>query len=722
MRSDTHLRIFLLGSTLLIFSLTLQFHHDSVMDFQIFELTRSLVEKGSFELAPSSLYLDFDLSHGKSGNLGTLGQNGESFSPYGLLSVLLIPFYLVGQMITKIRGVQEFPFLISQFSAIFWIALLVQLLFTIFRRFELSPARASFFALAAILCTPLWHQGVFINRDLPMGVLGILSFTLLLYRRQSLDWKICLNAGAICGVGFLVKSIGAVYFIPLGLYILLISHRLKNLLAFAVGISGFIVIWLFYNSYRFGSFFHFEEVVRNTPTQPTSSDSLGQTLDLFSHSFLEGGYGLLFSTGKGIFLFAPILILFFFTSRNFYRKAKAEWITLNLIFGSALLVYSMWKYWHAPGFYGPWFLTPFIPCLLVQIVPFQQCRKWFKPVGVILLVISFFLQLWTVLPSYQEFYSKMDIIFQSFGAHSSQSLKLLDQRMLFDPSYSPVRGLSLLTNNQVFANRFFPGFGDGLSLQENLYPILVLSFLLISFIALIISFLRPRLAPFLYPIPIFLWIFFFLWFCLWFDHSRLTPRARRDFIAGQNFLEQGRPWLARFFFKRALHFDHSLQRQVSGALVNTLYLPKFNELDAWDFLEKEESSWKMVGGSPPYFAGEGKMVFSEQSAIQSPQVSLEGKKIVMVGLAYRVREKISLDSGSGSKMTKNLMIGHFEILYFNEEQRFQRQLIEVLGPSSSWETISTRLLPPPGSISCALRVVTQGSIPVEIRQPTLVSY
>ena len=716
---DTHFQLYLCGFTLLLYSFTLQFHHDSAMDYDIFELTRSLVTRGSLELDGIRHFLDFGLDPSNTGIAGTPGKDGGFFSPYGLLSLFLVPFYWVGDWISTLRSIDEFPFLICQFSAIFWGTVMAQLVFLICRTLGGSLALSMILALGCTCATPLWHQGVFINRDLPVGTLGLGAFYVLLNSRARMGWASALLSGILAGIGLLIKSIGVIYLAPLTLYLYFCTQKKtgKFLAIFWTPVLLGVFVHLLYNKIRFDSFFKLEEFARNSSLPTESTSVISNTTGLFDQPLISGIGGLLFSSGKGLLVFCPILLLLLFCSLRFYRSHRREWATLNLVFVSTLILYGKWHFWHAPGLYGPWFLTPMIPCLVVQFISVERAGSGIKTLASLLLLLSLSIQTFSVLAPYRDFYRHADLIFEQQGEQHSAKLQVLDSRYLTNPRYSPWLGLGFLLRNQLFANRFFPGFGEDLELSHNLYPLALISLLTLSVVLGIFSLFQPGLFRVFSLVPLVSWLLFFLWFCSWYSPKRLLPKARRDFLSARGFLEQGRAELAKYYFLRASHFDPQLKRQVEQELVRTLYLSGQNLFRSWRSEMGLASTWTQLAGEPPVVSSKGYFLFPGRSAIQSPEVSLLNAKIVKVGVAYRGLENARAEVMDVSE--NPLSAGHLEVLYMNQQSGSQRQLIGHFLPSKTFKTISVRLIPPPGAVSCAIRIITQGSSSLEFTQPFL---
>ncbi len=103
----------------------------------------------------------------------------------------------------------------------------------------------------------------------------------------------------------------------------------------------------------------------------------GYDQEAFSTPFWQGLGGLLFSPGKSIFLYSPVLLVLPFALAGFWQKAKAETVLFGLISAITLLYYSFWWAWEGGWCWGPRFLVPLLPFLILPLgVLLQKGRVW----------------------------------------------------------------------------------------------------------------------------------------------------------------------------------------------------------------------------------------------------------------------------------------------------------------------------------------------------------
>jgi hypothetical protein len=118
-----------------------------------------------------------------------------------------------------------------------------------------------------------------------------------------------------------------------------------------------LVLW--HNAVRFGS-----------PLDTGYSDE-GFTTPLY-----VGLYGLLFSPGKSIFLYAPVTLLSVPGLVHLWRR---HWAEAGLAGGVAmvtLVYYAVWWAWYGGWSWGPRFLVPALPFLVLPLGALLLDRVW----------------------------------------------------------------------------------------------------------------------------------------------------------------------------------------------------------------------------------------------------------------------------------------------------------------------------------------------------------
>lgn len=101
---------------------------------------------------------------------------------------------------------------------------------------------------------------------------------------------------------------------------------------------------------------------------------LGRRLNDFDTPFAVGLFGLLLSPGKGLFLFAPAVLISAFGWRAAHRRSPSASIAALAFFAACLLLYSRYSAWEGGYGFGPRYLLPALPGLLLGL-PFALASR-----------------------------------------------------------------------------------------------------------------------------------------------------------------------------------------------------------------------------------------------------------------------------------------------------------------------------------------------------------
>lgn len=176
--------------------------------------------------------------------------------------------------------------------------------------------------------------------------------------------------------------------------------------------------------------------------------------------FWYGLTGLLVSPGKGLLLFAPPSLLAFFGFSKFAKQNRPTSIAIGGLFLTFLLMYSTRRGWHGGACWGPRYLLPMLPLLMLPAGVFvaeyidrtKEKRTTYTKfvaaciVGIVIFGITVQIAAVSIFPLN---YFEMKI---AEGVVSKDSLeggpKYL-QEIFFNPIHSPIWGHSLLTIQRI---------------------------------------------------------------------------------------------------------------------------------------------------------------------------------------------------------------------------------------------------------------------------------
>jgi hypothetical protein len=296
------------------------------------ELTRwataaSIVEKGSFEIAWTE-----DLI-GKNVDTARINDKTYSNKPPGT-AVLAAPFYALTRLFIGAPDASNIR--TSWFVMRFFLSTLPLLLLA----FWLYGRDSDEISLAALLFgTPLFVYSLLFFSHVLVAVLLYFAFRLL-YDTERIFLRNCIAAGFLSGLAVTCEFSAVVPVLIFGIGLIFADrrnqHRLQNLFIFALGGLPFAVLLLIYNYAIFGSPFALSYAYESFPEW---AEVAGQGVFGIGFPTLSNIYLLLISPSRGLFFFAPILVLpliTFFTSRE--RKTLRHRVRVAAVVISILVL------------------------------------------------------------------------------------------------------------------------------------------------------------------------------------------------------------------------------------------------------------------------------------------------------------------------------------------------------------------------------------------------
>jgi hypothetical protein len=184
--------------------------------------------------------------------------------------------------------------------------------------------------------------------------------------------------GLFAGLAAITNYVAAVVVIILGLYVLLATkrgvHNWRGSIAYSLGVLPPFLLICWYGWVCFGSPFKTNNHFQN----PLFTDA-GGALGMFG---LPNGYIaslLLVSPFRGIFFFAPVLILGFYGLVMWLREKQwaAEARVCLAVFAFFFLVNASFNGYHAGFSAGPRYLVPGLPFLALPLVVAFARFRWF---------------------------------------------------------------------------------------------------------------------------------------------------------------------------------------------------------------------------------------------------------------------------------------------------------------------------------------------------------
>ena len=380
----------------------------------IFNVTQAMVERGEISV---------------SGDNVSIGVGGKPYSRYGIaLSVVAIPLYLLSKLASSLIPAQFHGLIlkgsVSLTNAIVG-GLVCLLLFLTGQKLGYSP-RVSFqlaisFAFSTFFI--VYATKSFFTQPLEAFTLLAAVYFLLKARSESSPRSLG-AAGFFAGLGVLTKLTFIVNLPVLFAYVLAIpckGRRARDLTVFAAPAALLSALALGYNYARFGSILKTGYWV----------------VPALSTPLFVGLYGLLFSSGKSLFLYAPIVVLGIASMKAFAKSHKREmWMLLGL-FTVNLLLIAKYRDWGGEGSWGPRYLTLVLPCLVLPIGALLETgsiavKRMFLALSLVGLLVQF--------GGVSIYYGTYYRVLGEYPYRKDRTDPLFLYKAHYVPNYSPVWG------------------------------------------------------------------------------------------------------------------------------------------------------------------------------------------------------------------------------------------------------------------------------------------
>jgi hypothetical protein len=304
--------------------------------------------------------------------------DGRRYSFSGLgQSLCLLPFAGIGLILEKVTPIAPGTLdLVAQFlaSVILFPAIGAAGIW-LFYHLVLSlgySQRASLLAAAVLaFATMHFHYSVDTQEQTQESLLSVLAiFLMVKYYRQRrfvYAWLFCIAIG-MC---LLIRPVSAVTVLPV--YLVAAANEVvwagkkeilkiiaKWFLAGVLGTGGFIIVCGWYNYIRFGSIFE-------------SGYALSVATSMAGHGLFEGSplpalAGMLFSPGKSIFLYNPVLLLLPLCAYGFYRRHRIVALAIFSAFLSSFIFHSFYTAWAGDYAWSIRYQVPVLPFLVLPLV------------------------------------------------------------------------------------------------------------------------------------------------------------------------------------------------------------------------------------------------------------------------------------------------------------------------------------------------------------------
>ncbi len=354
-----------------------------------------IVEHGTFTLP-----LDFLMTH-------RTGVDGQRYSRYGPgQSIAAVPFIAAGNFVASVA-----PHYASGFIMRLFVSLLPALvtaatglvLYAWVRHVGYGPRVGLLVGLLYGTSLAWPYSRTFFTEPLTTCFLVVCAYGI---RRDERRWWVI--AGAAAGCALTVKLQALLLLPAIAGYAVLVCWRggatpwrsMLHALAgrVAMGLAGLalpLALLLLYNIQIFGGPFE---------TGYGGVDPTG----LLDSDWKQGLYGLLLSTGKGVFFFSPTILLGLIGIGLHWRQQWRESLLALAVFVINVGFYCRLSYWHGDGSWGPRYMVFVLPFVYLPIagllaaIAERRMRVVRALIGV-LAGITFLIQLLPVLVNFNTY-------------------------------------------------------------------------------------------------------------------------------------------------------------------------------------------------------------------------------------------------------------------------------------------------------------------------------
>jgi hypothetical protein len=401
---------------LVLFAVTTAGHIYTIDGYLNYSVTKSMASRAALDIPKFMMTVE--------------GLEGRHYSKLGIgQSLVSLPFYGMGSLVERIAPENrifraysrsfEFPHdndLIStkpqtliktsdkDGARVFFTTLtnatvaaaLCVLFWMLLRSFGISPGLAFVGTLLLGFATPLWVYSRDLFAEPLFACCLVATFYLLREPGASSEHRKFVLAGFASSLGILVRM----SFTPIvgifAVYLIFTSGDFragwrKALKYGLYCLPGILIVGLL-NLSRFGA-----------PTLTGYHTAFDKG---FSVPLGQGLFWNLASSYRSILLYAPPVLLFIAGFAGFGRKYRAELVLIVSIAAYVFVIYSKWWAWHGGWCWGPRFLLPIMPLLILPgLVVMGKRPRWGIPLGIVLGATGFVAQLGAILINYTAAYS-----------------------------------------------------------------------------------------------------------------------------------------------------------------------------------------------------------------------------------------------------------------------------------------------------------------------------
>jgi hypothetical protein len=246
-------------------------------------------------------------------------------------------------------------------------ALLVAVCFLIARQLGASRRDGVLLALVIGVGTLVWtyaHQ--FLFSELLTALLVCAASLMAIRASTTATWWIGAVAGGLAMGGVFARATALPFVILIGIYVLAASWwrwdwraAVRPTVSYTAGVALTGLLLLLANWWRYGN-----------------SSDVGYGQAPFEMSVWEGLHGLLLSSGKSTFIFAPVALVALVALPWSVRRRPAEVVLFLAIAVTNLLIFARFSGWSGDQAWGPRYMLIALPLFILTVAPVISGIAW----------------------------------------------------------------------------------------------------------------------------------------------------------------------------------------------------------------------------------------------------------------------------------------------------------------------------------------------------------
>ena len=253
----------------------------------------------------------------------------------------------------------DFTFM-ELFYGPFFTSLSVSTLFLVSRTFNFSIKTSLLLSLFYGFSTVLWAYSQTSLNSIPSTFFILLGFLFFRKFQSTSSHYALVLCGVILGLAFLTRQDSILFIIPLFFFMLYElrnkNKKIQHFFSFSIPLFSAYGISLLIEYIRVGLYDTSDPIV-----YASYIGGQGKT-PIFLNMF-----GLFFSPGIGLLIFAPILITIFLSFPHFFKNHKSECILFISTIGFFMIFYASSDTWHGLNAWGARYMLPIIPFLILPL-------------------------------------------------------------------------------------------------------------------------------------------------------------------------------------------------------------------------------------------------------------------------------------------------------------------------------------------------------------------